>query len=842
MALVIDTRRHDEARACVPAEVDGDKFSVPALPGTFLGRPRLQHALSAAAIAPLTVVVGPIGAGKTTLLASFARSRPCGTTAWCTLDARDEDPLVFGTSVLQAILTARASAGTDQLAAVRASSPDPLDQAIGLAVHSPGLVLVLDNVESIYTRAGRATLQQLVQMTPQGLPTVLVTRHDPALQHQTFRGIRRVTLRAADLAFTASESMALFDLFGIAVPADDVATLSAWTEGSAALLKLAALHISAGRTQEPLLTEARLGDRTVIDYLFNEVLAQQPADLRDFILRTAVVDVLGCDLAEAIVDSGHAANDLDRAARQELFFTPVGGAQGWYRHHSLIADLLRATLQHELPCEVPVLHARAAHWFEAAGRLDDAMRHAAAAREWDLVARMVTEAWIAPTLERAATPARTAAYRLPDAVCGRDATRALAVAIQHLVRGEHDEASSWMTVAANCPDNDDDGRSARRSFVAALIRLVLACEGTNSARAIDDAVDLLEPQAEVGCDSPEERMMVARLALLARAEARLHDGDLDAMPDLLERVIAYGPSTNRDAMNANATTLLALASALGGRLRNAVMLCDELGESSANMATTDPRGIRSLTLAVCAYHADDLPAARAALAEARLNLGPGVCRDVVAVALAARIAMSTGDKGAAKRQLANIAGGCDSLLTVLDEALGLVEPARRRDRKAGMARVGPVHPYALARSHLAEASERAAMHDFPGAESECERALALIDRHGYRRAFVDSGLAVREVLVDYVAGVRPFRMLATQLLERMRTDGAASSAEAVERLTDRELTVLRYLPTMMSNSEIAAEMYFSVNTVKTHLKSIYRKLEVTRRREAVERARVLSLI
>jgi len=276
------------------------------------------------------------------------------------------------------------------------------------------------------------------------------------------------------------------------------------------------------------------------------------------------------------------------------------------------------------------------------------------------------------------------------------------------------------------------------------------------------------------------------------------------------------------------------------------MLCDELGESSANIATTDPQGIRALTLGICAYHADDLPAARASLAEARLNLGPGVCRDVVAVALAARIAMSTGDKGAAKRQLAYLAGaGCDSLLAVLDEALGLLEPARLRNRAGsgrGTSRVDAAHPYVVARSHVAEAAERAMMHDFPSAESECERALALVDRHGYRRAFVDSGPAVREVLVDYVAGVRPFRMLATQLLERMRIDGAATSAQAVERLTDRELTVLRYLPTMMSNSEIAAEMYFSVNTVKTHLKSIYRKLEVTRRREAVERARVLSLI
>jgi LuxR family maltose regulon positive regulatory protein len=276
------------------------------------------------------------------------------------------------------------------------------------------------------------------------------------------------------------------------------------------------------------------------------------------------------------------------------------------------------------------------------------------------------------------------------------------------------------------------------------------------------------------------------------------------------------------------------------------MHCDELGEVSANVATANPRAIRSLTLAICAYHADDLAAARAALAEARLNLLPGVARDVVAPALGARIALSDGDRDAAKRQLAAaVATGCTPLLDVLSDALGLVELAGRRKRSPrgrGESQIDAAHPYVAVRSYLRLAVERAEMYDFPEAESAIEGALALVDRHGYRRAFVDSGLAVRELLVDYVAVVRPFRMLATQLLERMRVDGGVTTAQFVERLTERELTVLRYLPTMMSNSEIAAEMYFSVNTVKTHLKSIYRKLEVTRRRQAVERARALSLI
>jgi len=231
MAHVVDTpARPSGTVARIPVEIAGDKFAVPPLPGTFGMRPRLQQALITASTKPLTLVVGPIGAGKTTLLASYAHSRPRGATAWCRLDARDSDPFVFGISVLQAILTARKSSGIDQLVGVRASSPDPLDQAIELAVHGPDLVLILDDVEQLHTRAGRAALQRLVQQTPHGLSTMLATRHDPDLHHHTFRRAEHTTLRAADLAFTVPEAAALFERCGAVVSEDEARTLTTWTK------------------------------------------------------------------------------------------------------------------------------------------------------------------------------------------------------------------------------------------------------------------------------------------------------------------------------------------------------------------------------------------------------------------------------------------------------------------------------------------------------------------------------------------------------------------------------------------------------------------------------------
>ncbi|HWS45234.1 MAG TPA: helix-turn-helix transcriptional regulator, partial [Acidimicrobiia bacterium] len=152
------------------------------------------------------------------------------------------------------------------------------------------------------------------------------------------------------------------------------------------------------------------------------------------------------------------------------------------------------------------------------------------------------------------------------------------------------------------------------------------------------------------------------------------------------------------------------------------------------------------------------------------------------------------------------------------------------------------HPYTRVGRYLESAVRNAASGDTRAAQTCLQRALAIVDRHGFRRALVDSRLPVREILTDYVGDDRPFRMVATQLLERMVADAGSGPSRYVETLTERELMVLGFLPTMMSNSEIAAEMFFSVNTVKTHLKSIYRKLEVSRRRDAVVRARELNLI
>jgi LuxR family maltose regulon positive regulatory protein len=237
------------------------------------------------------------------------------------------------------------------------------------------------------------------------------------------------------------------------------------------------------------------------------------------------------------------------------------------------------------------------------------------------------------------------------------------------------------------------------------------------------------------------------------------------------------------------------------------------------------------------------------LVEARALLHGGAAADTVLPVVRARIATSLGDGDTANRMLGRAAAsGRPALLAALRDAVGLragghANGTADRERSAVALRAPvPPHPYALALDDVDDAIDRYANGDARGADDALDRAFAIVARNGYRRLFVDCGRPVQPLLRHYVACSHPFRLLASQQLERLHSDQVTDQRAIVETLTERELTVLRYLPTMLSNREIAAEMYFSVNTVKTHLKSIYRKLDVTRRRDAVDRARALSII
>jgi LuxR family maltose regulon positive regulatory protein len=815
------------------------RFSIPPERPTFLPRERLLDALigrDRSPRAPITVLAAPISTGKTTAVAAAARALPEGSTAWCRLDASDNDPYAFGQSILHAVLGAVRLGDVDRLSVILAQSRDPLDQAMQLAGAGRDLLLVLDCVEELHANAAGATLARLAYHLPGSVSVVLLAHHDPDLPKRLCSSAEVRELRAADLAFTPEEAHALLARNGVALPEPDVRVLTEWTKGSAAALHLAVAAIREGADPERLLFEAHQAERALHDALLDEMLDRLDVDVRRFLLRVSITNVLNVSLAAALCDStlAEAADAMKVVVEQDVFFEPVEAHGGWYRQHSLFADLLRAALNHEAPDEIVSIHRRAARWFDRHSCSEHAFRCAVAGRDWDLVVELVTDRWIEATLDGTRCDLGEVP-ELPDDLAARSAVHGFAACILDVERNRPDAARLRLGgMVESFPD-----LSVRLQLVRDLLALQLACsEGAPDAiEAAADALAVWSVRPDTPLDAAEK---VSALALQGDAWARLAAGDVQRAAGLFQESIAV--SIGGDSSDASATAALALTAALAGSVHLASAINDELDEGWTPARSGDVTAVRALTSAICAYHEDRLPAAQQAIADARAHLRSYAPATAVLHAVRARIAASVGDDEGAERLLRRaataagpglLAGLCDAL--DLHRARGDVEASGARDGARS-------HPYTIVMANVRLAVDDYATARVDEAWAALERALAIAARNGYRRMFVDSGLPVRPLLESYVGHARPFRALALQLLDRMGTGDATGDGALVEKLTERELTVLRYLPTMLSNREIASEMFFSVNTVKTHLKSIYRKLDVARRRDAVQRARALSLI
>jgi LuxR family maltose regulon positive regulatory protein len=840
MAVALMGQPREALRALGP-QLRRSKFATPQPPRRFLPRPKLVERLQDLARfddknPSITVVSAPVGTGKTTLTAALARQVEHASVAWCTLDDSDNDRDEFGLSILEAVLVGGSSDNVARAARTGRAAPDALKEALLIAGCGAPVLLVLDDCHRIAIDKRHETIQRLIGQAPAGLSIVLVTSQD---LHLPTRGPARVgRLRTADLAFTDEDIANLFALEHLPISDGEVALIARWTDGAASAVALAACAYRDRRDRERIISSALRADATAHVALFDGIVERLSPELRSLALASSVVDPISGELASAICDLPNATSALAELARTDVFFDPVPGCSGWYRHRHPSRELLTAELEHEAS-DVSTLKSRAARWFAEAELHEQALETAVGGNDWNVVVEIVWPRWITAALDDS-NPGLDSVPAMPDELAHGSRRTMLVAAALDLEHGELTDARARLDAARELDDGtgDEDDRDEAALFEL-LLSLRLARAATD-APAIDDAATALLDWLE-RTDVVEPLCAdVDAVGLRARAEARLVAGDLDGAARLLEAVCSDSGGDGRDQQIANATASLALVTALTGRVRRAAALVDELGIARCTGLDT-ARGVRFLTCACCEYHADSVSLAQTAAAEARALLPHGVYRDVVLKLVQARLATSVGDGTAATRLRRHAETAAQpELLAIVCDALGL--PVSTDGGPADDDAPAATHPYAIACAAVLEAARAYEAERPAEAWVALEQALALVERNAYHRVFLDAGVDVRPLLRDYITQARPFTQIAWQLLQRLPAERMDDAPPSVEILTDRELAVLRQLPTMKSNREIAAEMYFSVNTVKTHLKSVYRKLGVNRRRAAVEEARARSLL
>ena len=362
------------------------KMAFPRSRTELVSRPRLTEGLRQAEDAALVLVSAPAGFGKTTLVAAALGD---GTpVAWVSLDARDGDGTRFWTYTLNALETASPGCASAAMTLLEAGNAG-LDEVVAslvneLSVRPDPLTLVWDDYHLADTSDVSDSVALLLEQRPPQLHLVISTRADPALELSRLRACGQlVEFRAADLRFTFDEvSLYLNRVHGLDLATGDVDALESRTEGWAAALQLAAVSLRGRDDATAFIASFAGDDRYVVDYLVDEVLDQQPAHLRQFLLDTSVLDRLCgplCDVVTGPADGMPGTAVLEMFERRNLLLVPLDDHRRWYRYHHLFGDVLHARLLAERPEDVAGLHARASGWYDSAGEVEAAVRHAFAA-------------------------------------------------------------------------------------------------------------------------------------------------------------------------------------------------------------------------------------------------------------------------------------------------------------------------------------------------------------------------------------------------------------------------------------------------------------------------------
>jgi LuxR family transcriptional regulator, maltose regulon positive regulatory protein len=876
------------------------KITAPSLPGWAIARPRLDYLLGAGTNGPLTVVTGPPGAGKSMSIALWAagRTEP-GTVAWITLDEYDNRPQIFWSYVVAALRQASIAVPITGTLAGREkviSHEFLLRLASALASAPQPVLMVIEDFHLLTDNDVLDGLSYLLRNAAPALRLVISSRTQLPLSQHRYRLSGELTeIRAADLAFDSAESALLMAQHDVTLSAEALDGLVSRTEGWAAGIRLAAMSLDGQPDPEQFVKELCAEDSAITGYLVEEVLNPQPDALRGFLLRTSILDRIRADLAGELCDlDPFEMNQLSTLAEANAFVQPLGG--GWYKYHPLLAEMLLLMLRHEFPGQVADLHRRAARWYLRHGYLTEAVRHAAEASDWPLAARMVLEDFAVPCLIEPQDPqsmAMAAIFRrMPKDAAAGQWEPLLVTAALGLSGGADEGGSASLGRAEDMLEQLPAEDEIPARLAAALIRVALSRQVGNLDAAIAASVQaerlLSEISGSVLATHPEIRPQV----LLARGIVEFWTGNADQAAATFRIGIAAASAPASSRERADCRGQLSLVEALQGRLSSALLFAGETADTASHRDGQLEPALPAASAALACVHLarcelrqahDQLVAASAAL-----RAHPDKLTSAVASLIAAASCLAEGRASAAlklisrARQRWQPPNWLGHKLTLLESQAcaaagdlpGAVDAAARAELQAASGAAVDLAYAWLAAGDAPAARRVLATAGFPGDQKplsledwlidarlsyksgdgtrgrrSLERALQSAEAEQIRLPFARERSWLRPALRHDPDLVRRYSHLLEEDLRSLGTVPARLPGTdepppplVIGPLSEREIEVLERLSGMLSTAEIATEMYISVNTVKTHLKSIYRKLSASHRGEAVRRARKLNLI
>jgi LuxR family maltose regulon positive regulatory protein len=829
---------------------------------------------------PLVLLVAPSGFGKTSLLAEWAATT-AAQVAWLSCDESDGEPAQFW-SRLTASLAARWPAmGSDAALIVERPSWDDAKLVDSLArdlADLPAAAVIIDDAQ--FAEASQRTLARVAQRLPGHVRLLVASQHNPVFSTSRLRLAGVITeLRAGDLAFTEVEVEQLLELAGLGQEPIDGQRLRSLTEGWPAGLQMAVLAMRAGGDPREVIDAFASTTQEASDYLANEVLNRLPPDLAGFLMQICVLDEFDAPLCQALTGQDDAGQLLDRVVADDLFIYQVDPAGERFRLHQMFAAFLRARLKSLGGTQFQEAHLRAAAVLQERGDRLGALRHAMAVADMQLAAAILADSMLTilewTNAQETKAVARAWLARFGDAAAEANPDQLLPFVLP-LASAGHREAEAWLTKVNQAHPSPAPG-------LGALAHGTWAAYYVNRG-SVDLSLEHNRLARQAVSDAAGQGPLFPMLAQLHLQEvgAHLMAGDLAAAAAAFQHSPAPVSAPIVDEFRS--PLVAAWVAFLQGDLVSAGAALDRVGGAAAEYDAV-PHGVGHIVanLVQAGIHLErreNEPAAAllaAARTAARMN-GRPVLQTIVDTWIA-RLATAQGDRAGALASLAQVRlalavpddrvraqlaleefritlalapAGASALIPQLpaNTASRLLQARlhvlRREWAKAGQI-LDETEPltirerveWGVLQSLAAQAPDPARAHRY------LRTALALASPHGYLATIIEQGPGIAALLHSLPAGpdLEPY---VDELSVRAEAAAASSKGPAGlvpgGLLSDRELTVLRLLASRLTTTEIAGSLFVSPNTLKSHMKSIYRKLDVSSRADAVREGEARGLI
>ena len=860
---------------------DETRFSVP--------RERLLEVLDRSNDGGLVLLVAPAGSGKSVLL-SQCTQKTARPTIWLELTEAHNDAVVLTRDLCAAVNTTHPGFDASISESVEVGGARLGDGFLdafeaGLAQLEEPVELVLDDLHSLTNGDIGADLGTAIRSMGPEARVLLAGRWDPPFRMGRMRlDAETFELRAGELAFDAVEARELLTgLVGRSLDQIDLSTLLERTEGWAAALKLAGLSMRQADDIDLFVKRFDGDDRMVAEYLTEEVLDSLDPPTRQFLFDTAVAPWLDPDLCERLTGRTDALATLEQLNDRGLFVVPVRGHRHRFRYHHLFADLLRYQLRLRDPGRERDRRAETAQWLlehghiaEATVQLTDGGEHRGA---YEILAAHGHELFELGESATLLELTKRVHSGLPSG------SSDIAVALMG-TQVAADRFSDAIATHRQLGDLTPPGHQvvADALYTCAVNGDLPLEETRDRARSVEAALERIEPSEVFNTLGIGGAHSVHTIAVFNSGLASLFAGEIPRAAEEFGRVLAL-PGSRYPVFRVHSLGGLALCHAILGHPSDALSCAETAAEIAREVgAERHVASVLAHTAGAISHtdRAEEGPATAcfdAAMEILRRCDRPGQ-RELVELQRVNALALFSGPDSALESlrstRTAVFPRPVNTTLRTALEArirlqLGLstnrllfAEPANRGDVRDPTA---AAHFDVLsAEGSLSEARavlERwrfADSDDRSRVERELRRAV-LLDAEGRtanaRRVLSDALAAASGAGLHATVATTPgVRSLVAQVPPRPdEAELRAFLSTAVDRgsrlevnrhllepLTERELAVLDYLPSRLGNSELSAALFVSVNTVKTHLRNIYRKLDAPDRDAAVARARERGLL